>query len=537
MIEQLHKRMGELKSARSTLDSHCQEIAERIWPDQACFTSTKTEGQKKTEKVFDATPALALQRFSAVVDSMVSPQGQTWQRLRASNKDLGKIHAVQVYFDSVTDTLFRYRYSTRANFAGNANAVYKTVGAFGSANMIVNPRDTGGITYETLPFQKTYIAKNSEGVVDTVFREFSWTAKQAKDRWGDNLPDRILNCQKLDEKFTFVHVVMPRPDYDPERIDFLGMPFASYYYCADDKERMLEEGGYTSWPIPTITYDCSPGDTYGRSPAMMALPDIKMLNEMNKTVMRGAHQRLAPPLLLADDMAFSMKPNSLNFGGMNAEGRPLVQRLEMSGDVGLGVDMMQQKRDIINSIFLVSVFQMLDSQGSDRKTATEIIERARMSGAILAPTVSEFNRFLGANLTREIDILARQGLLPEMPGELIEAQGEYEIQYDSPLSRAQRSEEASGFSRTLQQITPLAQIDPSILKVIKTDEVMRGLADLNGMPASWLKGPDELMQEMMAEQQQAQAQQLLEAAPVMAQTQLDMAKAQQVAQYGGAGRV
>lgn len=537
MIECCHKRLGEMKSARAVLDSHCQEIGERIWPDQACFNTKKVEGSKKTEKVFDATPALALQRFGAVIDSMVSPQGQTWQRLRSSNPELQKVHKVKVYFDTVTDILFRYRYSTKANFAGNASQIYKLVGAFGTGNMMVNPRDTGGVIYESLPFQKTYISKNSEGVVDTVFREFEWTARQAKQRWGENLPDCIKNCENVDKKFTFVHCVMPRENYDPERIDFLGMPWMSLYYSMDDKERVLEEGGYTSWPIPTITYDCSPGDTYGRSPAMMALPDIKMLNEMNKTVMRGAHQRIAPPLLLADDIAFSMKPNALNVGGMSAEGRPLAQRLDMGGDTGLGVDMMQQKRDIINSIFLVSVFQMIDTAGGDRRTATEWIERARMSGAILAPTVSEFNRFLGQVVVREVDILARQGLVPEMPGELIEAKGEYEVQYDSPLSRAQRSEEASGFSRTLQQITPLAQIDPSILKSFKSDDIARGLADLNGMPAAWLYSPEEMMQKMMQEQQQAQAQQLLEAAPVMAQTQKDMAQAQAISQYGGAGRV
>ncbi|PWG73548.1 phage head-tail adapter protein, partial [Enterococcus hirae] len=74
-------------------------------------------------------------------------------------------------------------------------------------------------------------------------------------------------------------------------------------------------------------------------------------------------------------------------------------------------------------------------------------------------------------IERELDILNRQGLLPPMPPALQEAAGEFEIEYDSPLSRAQRAEEASGFMRTLEISMQLSQArqDPSPLDWLNVD--------------------------------------------------------------------
>ena len=59
--DEIVRRHDRLKSERSIWDSHWQELAERIWPDRALFTTKRawTQGEKRTEKMFDATAALA----------------------------------------------------------------------------------------------------------------------------------------------------------------------------------------------------------------------------------------------------------------------------------------------------------------------------------------------------------------------------------------------------------------------------------------------------------------------------------------------
>lgn len=534
------KQYNSLEGGRGVWDSHYQEIAERIWPEQAIFRTTVTPGAKRTEKIFDATACLALQRFLAAIDSLVTPQGTKWHGLCATSPELDRVPAVRKYFEQVTDILFKFRYSTKANFAHQAHQVYGCLGAFGTGAMIVEPRDSGGIMYKSLPLANTYIKQNSEDLVDVLFRKFKWTARQAKQKWGDNIPDCIGKCDNYDKEFNFIQAIMPRDDYDPMRIDYMGKPIASVYICLEDPEMIIEEGGYYSFPAMVCRYMTSPGETYGRSPAMTVLPDIKMLNEMSKTTIRVAQKRADPPLLIFDDIAanpVSMKPSALNVGGVNADGKQMIVPMQTGGDPGLSLEMMDQKRKIINDAFLVTLFQIL-VEGNNRMTATEVIERAREKGALLAPTASRItHEFTGPLIEREIDILSRQGFLPEMPGELLEAKGEYRVQYDSPLARAQRSEEAVGYSRTMEQIIPLAQIDNSILKIFKGVEIGRGLAQINGMPSRWLKDDNELAAEQAQEAQAAQAQQLLEAAPVISQSQKNLAQAQQIAMSGASGRV
>jgi hypothetical protein len=81
-------------------------------------------------------------------------------------------------------------------------------------------------------------------------------------------------------------------------------------------------------------------------------------------------------------------------------------------------------------------------------------------------------------------------------------------------------------------ITPLAQVDPSVLKPIDAHALLPLFAEANGAPALMFKSKERMEEEAQAEAQQQQAQMLLQAAPIVAKTAKDMAQAQQMA--GGA---
>ena len=76
-----------------------------------------------------------------------------------------------------------------------------------------------------------------------------------------------------------------------------------------------------------------------------------MINEMSKTVLRAAHKAVDPPLLLQEDgvlQAFNARPSALNYGGINERGEQMVRPLETGGRVDIGLDMMEQRRKVIN---------------------------------------------------------------------------------------------------------------------------------------------------------------------------------------------
>jgi len=109
-------------------------------------------------------------------------------------------------------------------------------------------------------------------------------------------------------------------------------------------------------------------------------------------------------------------------------------------------------------------------------------------------------------------------MLPQMPDVLIEAEGEYDVEYDSPLSRSQRSEEAAGYLRTFETAIAHANTtqDLSVMDYFNTDVIYPALAEINAMPESWMNGPEQIqaLREQRAKAQQTQ--QIIEAAPAAA---------------------
>lgn len=536
--DEVIRRHERLKSERSIWDSHWQELAERIWPDRALFTQKKawTEGEKRTDKIFDATAALALTRFAAAMESMLTPRTAKWHRLRVSDEELNESPVVQRYLDEVTSILFRVRYSPQANFASQAHEGYMSIGAFGTGGLLLEDMLGTGIRYKSIDLANTYVCESRHGIVDTVHREFQYTARQALQHFEEKaLPAKIREAYEKnpEQKFDFVHCVKPNEERERGQRDYRGMEFASYYVSIDGKS-IVEEGGYRSFPYAMGRYITTPGETYGRSPAMLVLPDIKMLNEMQKTIIRAAHLQVSPPLLLQEDgalQAFDLRPNALNFGGLDDQGRQMAQALKIDGRLDIGMDMIEARQRIINDAFLVTLFQILVEQPN--MTATEAMLRAQEKGALLAPTMGrQQSEMLGPLIERELDILGRAGMLPPMPDELIEAGGEVDVEYVSPLNRAQRAEDGVAILRTFEAIAPLASVDPSVMMAFDLPQAARELADINGMPAKVLRSKEDI-QKMQDEQKQAMGmQQLLEAAPIAAETVKTLAETQSMASQG-----
>ena len=533
LVTDIIREHEQMVSQRGIWEQHWREIAERVLPRNNWFQATdKVEGEKRTEKVFDATAGLALDRFAAAMESMLTPRTQQWHRLKVRNPELKENAEIQEYLDEVTQILFQVRYSPRANFASQAHENYISLGAFGSGAILIDDIVGYGIRYKSIHLSEIYFCENHAGIIDKVHRKFEMTARQAMQKWGDKCPDKIKTAveKNPEQKFEFIHCVKPNEDFKPGRMNYEGMPFASYYLSIEGNQ-MVSVGGYKTFPYAISRYVTGPKEVYGRSPAMTVLPDIKMINEMSKTVIRAAHKIVDPPLLLQEDgvlQAFNTRPGALNYGGVDDQGRQTVVPLQTGARVDIGMEMMEQRRKVINDAFLITLFQILVE--APNMTATEAMLRAQEKGALLAPTMGrQQSEMLGPMIERELDILARAGVLPPMPEALMEVEGEIEIEYVSPLNRAQRAEEGVAIMRTLEAVAPLAQIDPGVMDIFKPDEIARELAEINGVPAKILRSKEEVMAIKEEQFQAAQAQQLLAAAPVAASTAKTLAETQALA--------
>lgn len=516
-IEDVLRRLEVATSLRSNWDKTFQDIGDRILPQSADFQGQRADGEDRTELMFDATAALALQKYVAAIESFATPRNQLWHGLTVTDKSLAKKQRVKQYLDEWRDILFRVRYSPRSAFASQSNEAYLSHGAFGTGGLYIDDDVKARcIRYKSLNLAQTYILENYHGLVDTVFRRFKRTYRQIEQKWPGKMPPKMVEAMKRapDEKVEVVHFVGPRTDYEPGRLGPKSMPWVSCYILPADKTE-LEEGGYRTWPFGIARYMTNADEVYGRSPAWLALSNIKVLNEMKKTHLKAGHRVVDPPLLASEDgilQAFSMAPGALNYGGLDAQGNQLVKPLITGGRLDMGMEMMDKEREIIGTAFLADVYRALVE--NPQMTATQTMQLISERAVLVAPVLGRLQaEFLGNTIEREIDILTEAGEGPEMPPELVEAGGEYRVEYTSPMSRAMRASEGVAIQRTLEALTPLAQIDPGALDIIDIPGAGRLLAEINGVPSALIRDEEAVVAMKGDRAQEQQAQQLLAAAP------------------------
>jgi len=535
--EDILRDHGRMVTQRNTFEQQWSEISERVIPRKNMFQGkgapNQEKGQRKTERIFDSTPALALDRYAAAVQSLSTPSGQEWHRLEAVDEDLRDNTEVQRYLDEVTRRVFAARYA--ANFSTQSTECYYDHGWAGTMAMFIGDRLGRGLYYDSIGIEQLYMAENQYGMVDKVHRQHNMTARQAAKEFGLNsLPQAIRTAaeRQPETEFTFIRCYKPNEDLVSGRMDYRGMRYASYV-IAPDFRQIVSVGGYRTFPISVGRASVASNEVYGRSACMTVLPDIKMLNEMERTTIQAAQLATLPPLLAHKDGildAIRLTPAAINYGGVDDNGRQLVQPMQFGQHVEIGMEMREQKRNVVKDALWNTLFQILVD--TPTMTATEAMIRAQEKGALLAPAAARIeDEFLKPMIEREIDILAAAGVLPPMPQALLDRGGIYAIKFENPLALARRSGEGVAILRTFEQLAPIAQVlgPQETFKRFNMSEAVKILADVNGFPAKALYSDEEM--EGIDEQNaaQAQAQQVLAAAPVAASAAKDLAQAGAIA--------
>lgn len=529
IFPEIMQEFSQMQLWRNTFANQWEEIAAIVLPDfknTFYYGNFNWPGEKKTEQQIDATAMMALHRFGAILDSLLTPRNMVWHKLQSDDPEVMANREARLWYEAATRTLFKHRYSPIANFSSQNQMNYQSLGAFGTAGMFIDQAyDAGGralptLRYKAIPLGELFLKENHQGLVDGFIRWFKLTARQAAQKWGlENLPEGLKTAydQNSMMPFNFLHRVAPRSDYDPGRLDEKGKVFGSWYVSIEG-QCIMGEGGYHSLPIAATRYSRAPGEIYGRGPAGMVLPAIKTLNAEKKTFLKQGHRAADPVLLTADDglVDFSLRPGALNKGGMSPSGVPLIGTLPV-GDINVTKEMMDEERVLINDAFLVSLFQILTE--SPQMTATEVIERTNEKGILLAPTVGgQQSEYLGPMIDRELDVLAELGQLPPMPDILRERRGEYNVNYTSPLARAMRAQEVAGFSRVMEMTLGIVNVtqDPSVLDNFDFDTAIRDTSQIQAVPETWMADPRVIAQKREARAAQQQAQQEIQAAPAAA---------------------
>ena len=508
-------RFDRLKTGRQNWETHWQEVADYMQPRKADVTRTRSRGDKRTELIFDSSPIQAVELLAASLHGMLTNPSTPWFSLRYKDQGLDADDEAKLWLEGVTDTM--YTAFNRSNFQQEIFELYHDLITFGTAAMFIEEDQDDLLKFSTRHINEIYITENDKGRIDTVYRKFKITLRAAFQQFAENLSEEARNKVEKDpfDEIDILHAVYPRQDFDPTKKDKKNMEFESTYVEYKNGNE-LSVGGFMEFPFVVPRYLKASHEIYGRSPAMTALPDVKMLNEMSKTTIKAAQKQVDPPLLVPDDgflLPVRTVPGGLNFYRSGTRDR--IEPLNIGANNPLGLNMEEQRRTAIRNVFYVD--QLLLQQGP-QMTATEVIQRNEEKMRLLGPVLGRLqSELLKPMIDRCFAILLRNNQFAPAP-EFLSGQ-DIEIEYVSPLAKAQKGTELSSITRAIEILGSLANVAP-VFDYINFDSLVKHIADLVGVPQKVLK----LQSQVNAEREQAAQQQ-----EQMAQMQ----QLQQVAKAGG----
>jgi hypothetical protein len=338
-----------------------------------------------------------------------------------------------------------------------------------------------------------------------VFRKFEMTARQLSQEWPKDVSDEVKEASrdKPDRTFDVLHAVYPRFERNQKKKDKKNFPVASVYLEIKSK-KMLSEGGFAEMPYVSPRWEVASGEIYGRAPSMIALPDVKLLNEMLKTTLKAAQKKVDPPLLVSHDSFIN--PIRTTPGGINViradEVTGKLASFPVPSDIGISLEIMDGLRSAIRTTFFNDMLQITTDA---KMTATEVMQRSEEKMRLMGPVLGRLqSEFLRPMIDRLFGIMWRQGKLLQPPPEL---QGhDIDVEYISPLAKAQKGAETKAVSMLFEMAMPLMQVQPDVSDLIDGDELVRYVADIQGVPEKIIRSK-EMVEELRAQRAEAQQQQ------------------------------
>ena len=536
------------------------------WFEQNMGTSNR-DGAKGYIKriglnIHDSTAPNALQLLAAGIQGYVVSEQERWFRFVFPYPEMMEIPGVRVWVQEVENLM--YEALARSNFYSQLSPLILDAASCGTATQFFNYDDKSGKAVFSTQFPvQIFIQENARGEVDTVYRIFRLTRRQAIQQFGEERLSRfVLDSKSATESFQFLHAVFPRGDKDHSiglhdraegSILDTDAPWISVYkeidagplnnstpgsFGTDDgvtrgaeMDKVISVGGYWEFPYAVWRWDTDPLSVYGLSPSRRMLPQIRQLNFMGELLKSGAQLAVRPPWMIPSQLQgrARLTPHAFNYvSDPKAKIEPILNAV---GHYPIGQDREADLRQQLNEAFGVDYFLLMariTAQGQS-KTATEVLELQSEKAAVLASV----KRRMGSDfLEKVIDWLFRQenkrGRLPTPPRALVEAARRkgatsLKIDYIGPLAQAQRRHGlVHGRLQILQAIAQYFPMKPEMMDAIKWTELTRAVLLEGGFGADMVHSVAEIEQLREIAMKRAAKQQALEDTESMSRSHRNM---------------
>lgn len=520
-VDTILQRFKHLQTKKQNLKPMYELISEYVYNRKFDGNGVPNAGIFTSEDVFDNTAQRANGIMANVMVNNIWPNGprtftcgRTW--------DMPDTSKIKNWFTYVNSQMYSVMDNTRAGLQTALDEYMLDQGSYGISGIYVEEVEDDNnvpVRFKAWNIKSMWVDEGPDGMIDTIFSEVKMTLRNAIKVYGlENLSSKCVkdyDSGNLESTVTILHVIEPRLIRDKKKSGVKDMPIASIHIDVDTK-KIIKESGLEEMPIFVGRFSKVPGEIYGRSAAMVAMPDILAINAIKEAIEIATEKQLDPPLAVYDDgtlgggnidtSAGAISVFSVT-GRLNA-GKP-IEPLYTVGELQSSYNYVDVLKETINNDFYLD--RLLDFNNEQRMTLGEAQLRnalrgqslgafyARQENEVITPMINRvFNILLKrgrlgviAGSPQEAELLAR-GFKPiyipdEIVSKMLAGEDIYELTYLSPAKRTMQSEELRGIMETANFAVGVAPVNPEIMDNIDIDKLIARVAKLTGAPMDLIK--------------------------------------------------
>lgn len=472
----LLERYRSAKARRAPWEAHWQDCYDYALPNGRSFLNPGTPGERRVDRLFDGTAPDAVEQLASSLLAQLTPPWSRWfgftpgPELAGAERDriapmLDRAAGiVQGHFD-------------RSNFAVEMHQAFLDLVTVGTACLLMEeaaPGAASGFRFAAVPLADAVLEEGADGRLDGTFRRTEMTLAQIGNRFpGADLPEEVTarGREEPDTRFPVLETVLP---------DGAAYRWAVVLDSGLAAPYLLADGRFAQPPFIGFRWLKAPGEVYGRSPVMKALPDIKTANKVVELVLKNASVAVTGIWQADDDGVLNPATIRLVPGTIipKAVGSAGLTPLANPGRFDVSQLVLDDLRARIRHALLAD---RLAPVGDARMTATEVMERTAEMARLLGATYGRLQaELLTPLLMRAVAILRRRGEIPDfaIDGRLVE------LQHRSPLAQAQAERDVRATLRWLETAQALGQ---DALATVDAPAAARWLGEAFGVPAKLIR--------------------------------------------------
>ncbi len=465
---------------RANWETHWRECYEFALPQRSGdLMRPSRPGEKRTERLFDGTAPDAVDQLASILLVQLTPAGGHWFSLRPG-PDVADFErqAVSAQLEQIAAII--HSHFERSNFAVEAHQCLLDLVTAGTASLLFEeapPGHSAAFRFTAVPLAEIALEDSGSGRLDVTYRRSELTAAELIGRFPDAASAAELADRTGDgtaRRIPIVEAVFPAATGHAYR--------AALLEGEGSQDGLLAEGTFSAAPFINFRWLKAPGEAYGRSPVMKALPDIKTANKVVELVLKNASIAVTGIWQADDDGVLNPANIQLVPGTIipKAVGSAGLTPLEAPGRFDISELVLEQLRERIRKALFVD---QLGPVRGPQMTATEVLERTAEASRVLSAVYARLQcEFLTPLVDRAVAILARRGEVPPF-----QADGRRVVlDLQSPHSRYRAQLDAQN---TLAWLNAIRDLGSEAAAVVDPAAAARWLAQAFGVPNQILRDP------------------------------------------------